>query len=1317
MKFTRLYSEPGRAAWEQIEWRLATSRITAPDGTIVFEQANVEVPSLWSETAVNVLAQKYLRKAGVPSVTSLAPIIAPGLPFFLRPSQPAPGATFGAERSMRQVCHRLAGCWAYWGWREGVFAGDEESALIFYDEAYLMLACQIGAPNSPQFFNTGLHWAYGISAEAPGHWATDPVTGAGSQVADPLPCANIYERPQPSACFIQSVRDDLVGAGGIMDLWTREVRLFKYGSGSGSNLSAIRGKGEKLSGGGTSSGLMSFLPIGDRAAGSIKSGGTTRRAALMRCLDLDHPEIEDFIDWKVREEEKAAAIAVGSRVIADRLNDVGASTHARDADDYSTDAARAAGVPEALIDRARSGDYEWLTYDLGFEGEAIETVSGQNANNSVRVTDEFLRRVDEDGDWEMLARTTGEVVKTVKARALWDQIAHAAWACADPGVQFDTTINDWHTCPADGRIEASNPCCFVGCTFIDTDAGFITIEELARMSDQGETLPRAFCFDTTTQLPALRQIKKAWLAGHANRLTQVTTASGQVLRCTPDHPWMVRRVNYVQAKNLRIGSSLQKINREINKYRSNRVALTHRSTFTSPKGRISQSRFVWEQVHGDIPVGYDVHHKNDDPTDDRLSNLVLIKNGMHQSQHSSGSHNPRFIPVDDAILIEIYDAIARQPRMTHKLKSGVTPGRWNDYVRKNGLLGTVPMAQSPTIGGNIQGLPWDKFLERISLARALVNDTVQAVEQIDLTDAISVYDIEVEDCHNFGIRSDNTQNASSIIVHNSEYIFLNDTACNLASLRLTAFLLPDGELNLNAYEHAARLWTTVLEISVYMASYPGKEIARRSHLYRTLGLGYADLGGLLMRLGLAYDSNDGRSLAAGLTALLTGVAYQTSAELAEELGPFPRWTTNRGAMRRVLICHMNALTGGLRVGDASLHVAPPYQNIEDAFPELYARAAIAWNAVSRVESVRNAQVTLLAPTGTIALLMDCDTTGVEPDFALVKHKALAGGGTIRMVNQAVEESLRRLGYDQPAVDYLLRYVQDEGRLAGAALLKPEHLAVFDCAVGERSLIPMAHVKMVAAVQPFLSGAVSKTINLPNGATIADVRDLYRAAHRLGLKSVAVYRDGSKLTQPLATVEPRLLDNPAVARALGEKWDGTARVDQFAQRRRLPNQRRGHTQKATLDGHRIYLHTGEYEDGSLGEIFIDLAKEGEALGSFANLLAIAVSIGLQHGVPLAEFVDAFTFTRFEPAGVVTDHARIKMATSLADYLFRHLAIHYLGREDLAHVNITVNSPIVAVDRQQQKIHSGELCPNCRNFTMTRSGTCRRCDTCGETSGCS
>src|SRR5579863_10000779 len=1295
MRIERRYTKEGQSPYADIVFRLTTSEIRNPDGSVVFHAENVEVPEQWSQVASDVLAQKYFRKAGVPAHRKK--VEEETVPSWLWRSTADEAALkelpeaerFSGEVSCKQVFDRLAGTWTYWGWKGGYFS-SEADAQAFFDEHRYMLAMQMVAPNSPQWFNTGLHWAYGIDGPSQGHFYVDYKTGKLVQ------SATAYEHPQPHACFIQSIADDLVNEGGIMDLWVREARLFKYGSGTGSNFSKLRGEGERLSGGGKSSGLMSFLKIGDRAAGAIKSGGTTRRAAKMVILDVDHPDIEQFIDWKVLEEQKVANLVTGSKINQRHLRSIlkACVNCEGSGDDCFTPeknpvlrreikAARRNHVPDNYIRRviqfAHQGytDINFPTYDTDWDSEAYLTVSGQNSNNTVRITDEFLKAVEADRDWDLFWRTKkGKIAKTVKARDLWEKIGYAAWASADPGLQFHTTINDWHTCAASGPIVASNPCSEY--MFLDDTACNLASLNLLAFSPPSSPSPRV-----------------------------------------------------------------------------------------RGEGR-GEGAYPLAQKGGDAPSP-----------------------GMRASAHSD---------------------------------------------------------LSPHAGrGEERG-----------------------------------YDIE-------------------------------------------------------GYEHAVRLWTIVLEISVLMAQFPSREIAQRSYDFRTLGLGYANVGGLLMSSGIPYDSEAGRAICAALSAIMTGVCYATSAEMAAELGPFPRYQENREAMLRVVRNHRRAAYGE-RSGYEQVTTPPvplDHAALTDGarnYLALSEHAKRAWDqalSLGQVHGYRNAQASVVAPTGTIGLVMDCDTTGIEPDFALVKFKKLAGGGYFKIINRAVPEALRVLGYGESDIAEIVAYAVGHGSLGqapainyttlkakgftpeaiekvekalptafdikfafnkwtlgaeflrdelgvdaedlaapsfdllahlgftkreidaanihvcgamtveGAPHLKPEHYAVFDCAnpcgrTGKRYLSVDSHIRMLAAAQPFISGAISKTINMPNEATVDDCKQAYMLSWRLGLKANALYRDGSKLSQPLQSqliadeeedddVIEAFLDKPATSRAaaLAEKVveKVVERIVVMRERERMPDRRKGYTQKAVVGGHKVYLRTGEYDDGRLGEIFIDMHKEGAALRSLLNNFAIAVSLGLQYGVPLDEYVDAFTFTRFEPSGPVQGNDSIKYATSILDYVFRELAVSYLERFDLAHVdpsgegfdalgkgvaegkpspdaryvskgltrsrtdrlkvmaggadavsshggesqgggaasNVTALAPrgeiagstalkaapepklspaqapeqapmtdtrahakAVAAERRAEakaKGYEGEACGTCGNFTLVRNGTCLKCDTCGSTTGCS
>jgi len=1085
LTIARKFTTPGSDPLEQVQYEKRISRIVNTNGSIVFEMKDAEIPAAWSQVATDIMVSKYFRKAGVPQVDDKGNVMKDNDGSVLT----------GTEKSAKQVMKRLAGCWRYWGEEHGYFATTQD-AQTFEDELKYMLIHQMSAPNSPQWFNTGLQYAYNITGPAQGHYYCHPTTGEMKRSTD------AYTHPQPHACFIQGVADDMVGEGGIMDLWVREARLFKFGSGTGTNFSQLRGKGEPLSGGGTSSGLMSFLRVGDRAAGAIKSGGTTRRAAKMVCLDLDHPDIEEFVNWKVEEEKKVAALVK-------------------------------AGYPS---------DYN---------GEAYQTVSGQNSNNSVRVPHAFMQALESDSDWNLYGRTELRKaedakrdpvpMKTIKARKLWDEVAYAAWACADPGVQYDTTINDWHTCPADGRINASNPC--------------------------------------------------------------------------------------------------------------------------------------------------------------------------------------------------------------------------------------------------------------------------------------------------------------------SEYMFLDNTACNLASINLLHFVTEsktgEKQFAIDDFRHAVRLWTIVLEISVLMAQFPSKEIAELSYKFRTLGLGYANIGAMLMQMGIPYDSDEGRNICGAITAILTGDSYATSAELSEVLGPFPGYEPNRENMLRVMRNHRRAAYDAAEGEYEQLNVKPVGINSDVCPADLLETAKQSWDRALELgmeHGYRNAQTTVVAPTGTIGLLMDCDTTGIEPDFALVKFKKLAGGGYMKIANQSIRPALDSLGYSETEMNDIMKYVMgtlslegaphvnrkslkkkgftdediakieknlpqvfeigfafnkwilgdetmkrlgfteaetedanfslltalgftkeqiDEANthicghmtVEGAPLLKDEHLPVFDCAnkcgkIGKRTISAEGHIRMMAVAQSFISGAISKTINLPNEATVEDFKNAYFLSWKLGIKANALYRDGSKMSQALSSSSDEKKEEATVVEKIV--------IKEVPRRRKLPDERLSITHKFSVAGHEGYLHVGMYEDGNPGELFIKMSKEGSTLSGVMDTLALSISMNLQYGVPLEVLCNKLVHTRFEPMGMTTNK-EIPMVKSLMDYFGRWLALKFLSKDKAKQLHNTdlvdqayatgtrskdafamsllvvdeglpssraMMSTATAVEEapsstEQAKLqgYTGSTCSGCGSSKMKRNGSCELCLDCGATSGCS
>ena len=1197
----RRFTSHDRTVWEQFDWFTDDIEILNPDGSIAHEIKGVEFPEGFRGVPAKVAGQKYLRRV-VPGMDHLEKISEDGVQEWLWRSRPIKSMRkkmseeewIGRETSGKQLFHRLAGCWTYWGWKHEYFA-SEVDARAYYDEMCYLLASQCSAPNSPQWFNTGLHWAYGIEGPAQGHWYVNPMTGKDTR------SKNAYERPQPHACFIQSVEDKLVGPDSITDLVSREALLFKFGSGTGSNFSNLRAAGEPLSGGGQSSGLLSFLMILDKAAGAIKSGGTTRRAAKMVTLNLDHPDIREYVNWKMKEEEKVSALIAGSAAlqkhtnsiltaindwdeeVADRL-DTGRNQKLALAINQAMNANISPTHVKRILDLASQGwtSVSFQNFDSDWQGAGYMTVSGQNSNNSVRADNGFMQAVESGGEWNLYWRTELDKAKeegrdpvpneTIPAVDLWDDIAHAAWACADPGIQFDTTINDWHTCPNSGRINGSNPC--------------------------------------------------------------------------------------------------------------------------------------------------------------------------------------------------------------------------------------------------------------------------------------------------------------------SEYMFLDNTACNLASLNLLKFHdMDQGKFNIDDYVHSIRLWTVTLELSVLMAQFPSKTISRLSYETRTLGLGFCNLGSLLMHMGIPYDDPRGYSICGALAAIMTGQSYRTSAEMASFLGPFEQFEDNREPMMRVMRNHMRAAYNASEDEYEELSVLPVAIDPKKCTKDLREAACSAWDAAIREgeeHGYRNAQTTVIAPTGTIGLVMGADTTGVEPQFSLVQFKDLAGGGTLKIPMTGLPTGLRKQGYSKSEVEEIVDYVLGTGSLVnspvisqgtlmdmgfteaelskldaaipkvlgirglftpeiigldfckdilklddaqmdaptfdllthlgfskadvqlaedhifgmltveGAPGLKEEHLPVFDCAqpcgrIGERSIHWKAHVDMMAAAQPFISGAISKTINMPAEVTIGDVKNAYVRSWETGNKACALYRDGSKLSQPLMSslvdtsvfVEndsEEIIESPdtvpiqnMVEQAVEQlplppaeaKPVAEAFVHSYvAVRRALPDERNSNTLKARLGGHTVYLNSSTFEDNKLGEIMITTSKEGAAWRSLLNQFAIAVSIGLQYGVPLEAFVKSFTFQKFEPSGMVQGGSnRVKMASSIVDYIFRELAIKYLGRNDLSQVSeedleytsisrpeetpdgvvrvsggkrdiqLTLDvQPEVDEDVERMRVarergFTGDICQNCGQSQMTRNGTCLKCNACGETTGCS
>ena len=1417
MKISRRFSKPNQDVFSTVEFEKRSSRISNPDGSVVFEMNDAMIPKAWSQLATDIMVSKYFRKAGVPQVDNDG-----------SPKRDASGKNItGPEKSAAQVIHRLVGCWRHWGETHGYFDSADD-AQAFYDELSYMLLHQMCAPNSPQWFNTGLNWAYGITGPAQGHFYCDPKTGALKKGAD------AYTHPQPHACFIQSVSDDLVNPGGIMDLWTREARLFKYGSGTGSNFSKLRGEQEPLSGGGKSSGLMSFLKIGDRAAGAIKSGGTTRRAAKMVCLDLDHPDVESFINWKVREELKVAALAEGMKHFTDEQKDT----------------AKKLG----------------LKLDYDFNGESYFTVSGQNSNNSVRIPNEFFKAVENDGPWHLRNRTNGKVAKTIPARQLWDEIAYAAWRCADPGVQYDDTINQWHTCPQSGRINASNPC-------VTGDTRVLTPGGVWRRIDQMIHLPSSVVTNLNGQV--VHSTDGSFPTG-TKEVYELRTAGGYSLKLTADHQVWTRTRGWRMAKDLLPTDEVRLPAKPASDVTPGEaIGEPNDPHFFELLGLyLSTSDAISVSIEDPALLDYvteNWHPCNDDyvntatlavhsqltPTRTGTERTRAVANSSASPQQHVLTH-PRLVSrlkaftrtdhgsrrlSDDAFIVGL-------PAQKHLLRALFSAAKLqNDsLVLSNDSLSMLADVQVLLLGFGIRSaiasdpasldqirqhrltIPTGclhAFQRHIGLLPGSLATTVHArtertgavpdssanIAHFDRVATLTplgkqqVFDLTEPVTHSFI--------ANGITIHNcSEYMFLDDTACNLASLNvLTFFDAESKRFDVEAFKHGIRLWTIVLEISVLMASFPSEEIAQLSYQFRTLGLGYANLGAMLMQAGIPYNSDKGRAVCAALTAVLTGESYATSADMARELGAFPGFEKNKNDMLRVMRNHKRAAydvaknAGSKRgLGEfEALDIAPigiEASAFSDTDPllskQLLNAAQECWDRalfLGERHGYRNAQTTVIAPTGTIGLLMDCDTTGVEPDFALVKFKKLAGGGYFKIANQSLQPALENLGYSSEEIHEIIQYVmgtlsldgsphintetlrsrglaggelakiettlpsqfelgfaftgwslssetmtrlgipEDEwqapgfnllrrlgftrkqiddasavicgrGTVEGAPHLRDEHLPVFDCAnkcgkIGRRFIAADGHIRMMAAAQPFISGAISKTINLPNEATIDEIKESYALSWKLGLKANALYRDGSKLSQPLNAksddvdeLEEDDAENVAaakeeiaeqVATGLASASSDSAfclppaalssdnlenapshthvieriveRIVERPLRRRLPDTRHAVTHKFDVAGHEGYITTGLYEDGQPGEIFIRMAKEGSTIGGLMDTIATLVSVSFQYGVPVESLVRKFEHVRFEPSGM-TRNAEIPMAKSLVDYIFRYLAMEFV-----------------------------------------------------------
>jgi len=1128
------------------------------------------------------------------------------------------------ETSIFNLAHRVCSRICDWGVRDGYF--DLQGSRDCYTRLMDMVLSQRFFWNSPVWFNLG---AEGRSQQA-------------------------------SACFINSVEDNMES---ILALGMTEGILFKGGSGTGSNMSKLRAQGEPLSTGGTSTGPLSFMRGLDAWAGAIKSGGATRRAARMMILDVDHPDIQEFITCKVTEDEKAKKLI-------------------------------AAG------------------YTPGLNGEAYASVFHQNANHSVRVTDGFMSLAVTDDvtpNWNLTRRTDGGVAKKVNAAALLKEVAEAAYACGDPGLQYDDTIQKWHTSGHVDRIRASNPCCFVGETRVDTSEGRVEIQELSRKFDANEGLPYAYSYDIESRLPVLKKIQAAWVSGHTNKLVKVTTDKGIVLTCTPEHKFLVRTHGvdtYVEAQDLEEGARLRKIGKWRNALRSDRGYINQRPTDKIKSGTQVLARWMWTQVHGDIPEGMHVHHVDGKATNDFLSNLTLEEHVEHVRSHSAGEKNPRYIDVPEELLVSTWEDIESKPRGTHtSVESAVTPGRWNKHIHDEGLKGIVPLAASSPRGGKIRGMAWDKFSDWISSRRDLTNDRVASVEHITLEEAVPVYDITVEGTHNFGVSSFTDTGTHSVVVANSEYLFLDDTACNLGSFNLLKYYnIEDNTFDISRFVQDVEYAVLSMDIIVGGADYPTAKIAENSILYRTLGLGYTNLGALLMSMGVPYNSVEGRAVAASLASLLTATGYKKSISLTWDVGTAKG--VDPGNMREVLRLHENAHSDLEKTVQA---ISSP--GVITTLNLLALAASDAWSTVVTSDvAPRNAQISVIAPTGTISFAMGCDTTGCEPELALRKFKTLVGGGVMQLANPTVIDACRRrLHKSEEDIEAIEAYVLAYGTLQGCNKLSADEQRIFQCSFESSdadfdvALPWSAHIDMLEAIQPFISGSISKTVNLPSSATVEDILDIYETAWTKGLKCVAVYRDGSKDAQPLRT---------------GKSYDenaGRTAAPVGSPRKRLPDTRPGQVHKFTIGGFEGYVTTGFYPSGGVGEVFINCSKEGSTISGLLDAVAVMMSIGLQHGVPLDAITTKLRGANFAPQGI-TQNENIRFASSIVDYVARYL-------DQLSSGEVTVRGltqELVQYDEVnfsdvRTDFGDNQPCHNCGGIAI-RAGSCYTCQSCGETTGC-
>jgi ribonucleoside-diphosphate reductase alpha chain len=1270
----RHFTTAGVHPYDEVRWERRDARITNyRDGKVAFEQLDVEVPETWSLNATNILAQKYFR-----------------------------GTLNTGERewSLKQVADRVADTLTAWGLKDGYFM-DHEEAEIFNHELKFLIIHQKAAFNSPVWFNIGV----------PG-----------------VP-------QQGSACFILAVEDQM---DSILNWYTEEGIIFKGGSGAGVNLSKIRSSHELLKGGGTASGPVSFMRGADASAGTIKSGGKTRRAAKMVILDIDHPDVEDFVWCKAIEERKARV-----------LRDAG--------------------------------------FDMDLDGADSHSTQYQNANNSVRVTDEFMEAVIDGRDWHLLARTDGSVIRTVPARDLFRQIAHSAWECADPGLQYDTTINRWHTAPLAGKINGSNPC-FPGSAKVHTDKGLIAFSELLERANGGESFG-IYTHDATnphepTEQMLITSPEAFMITGFTVRLR---LDNGVELRCTPSHKIFTANRGYVEARKLTFQDEVKLLNLEapaVNADAGLPVSSDPADYWTKGDHALPL-RFpdMWTEefahyvgwVIGDgstsgttVATIYGSQEDRDEilPAHAELLDWINCERPIKLSEQGNGTAQLRLarrafksflealgvhsvkgpkktIPwaieqapaeMVAAFLRGLFDADgcvvtatanryvglgSTSPELlrgTQKLLStfGIMSRMYETKkaARDGGFSYTNTKGETTTYGNSsmydlrITSGSLVRFAEHIgfSLSRkaALLRSAVVDAPKGPYTARTTAHLLErtndgVELTYNLSEPRNHSYVVDGVVVRNcSEYVHLDNSACNLASMNLLTFLDENDEFDVEGFKAGVSVMFTGQEIIVGNADYPTEKIGETTRAFRELGIGYANLGALLMAQGLPYDSDAGRAWAAAITALLTGHAYATSARTAARMGPFAGFHDNSEAMLKVLRMHQAEAS---RIDE---EVVPP---------ELLSAAQESWDAAVELAEqfgVRNSQASVLAPTGTIGLLMDCDTTGVEPDLGLVKTKKLVGGGTMSIVNQTIPRALVKLGYGPDQVAEIVMYINEHMSILGAPYIAPEHLPVFACSMGDNTIHYSGHIRMMGAVQPFISGAISKTVNMPEDVTVEDVEQLHIDAWRLGIKAVAIYRDNCKVAQPLSTTKKVGFgsaaaggDDPVAIAAVGgdiappgsaaeakdraaaariaeleaallhEQERKTESVVVGAIRERLPRRRNSKTFAFRVADCEGYVTVGEYEDGRPGEVFINVSKQGSTLAGIMDAFSISLSLGLQHQVPLSTYVRKYTNMKFEPAGI-TDDPELRIATSLVDYIFRRIALDYLTVDERADLGILSTS---------------------------------------------